>query len=386
MSDNAPNVAYILPSLTTGGAELQSIGRMNALQRHCRVYPVILSSVETHLDLLQIPEEQIYRSDCPSHLYNFKGLRSVVKQSNEVYKFCRQHQVNVVIASMNLSHVAARLLKIRYRLGRRKLKIVIYHHSTYFDMNPANTLPKKMLDRVNSYLAGRLDDATLFISKHVKDVISGHSVVSNPVVIYNGMPDISIAQEKLDRREDCYTILVPGRIHPFKGQDLFLEAFAGFVEQEVLTKDKIRVIFAGGGDPALLTPLLNRYSLQDYTSFLGVIPREELVALYETVDLVVIPSRFEGLGNAAIEGLMSGALMLCADVGGLREVIQDGETGYFFTAGDSSALLDKLVWIYNHRDEPLIDAKVLKQKFKDKFSMDTHVSILIETIDSLLDK
>jgi glycosyltransferase involved in cell wall biosynthesis len=71
-------------------------------------------------------------------------------------------------------------------------------------------------------------------------------------------------------------------------------------------------------------------------------PPAEIAAWMRTADVVVVPSRREPLGLAAVEGLACGTPVIASDVGGLREVVRDGENGLLIPPDDPGALAGAL--------------------------------------------
>ena len=71
-------------------------------------------------------------------------------------------------------------------------------------------------------------------------------------------------------------------------------------------------------------------------------PPAEIAAWMRTADVVVVPSRREPLGLAAVEGLACGTPVVASDVGGLREVVRDGENGLLIPPDDPAALAGAL--------------------------------------------
>jgi len=70
----------------------------------------------------------------------------------------------------------------------------------------------------------------------------------------------------------------------------------------------------------------------------AVHPHRQLPQDYQACDLFVQASREEGLGFSALEALASGVPVIAAAVGGLRETIVDGHTGWTYPVGDSEKL------------------------------------------------
>jgi glycosyltransferase involved in cell wall biosynthesis len=88
------------------------------------------------------------------------------------------------------------------------------------------------------------------------------------------------------------------------------------------------LLLAGEGpDRASLEKLIRRKGLQDRVRLLGNRPVDEVAALVGAADVLVLPSRSEGLANVWVEALVSGTPVVTSDVGGVREVIDRPEAG-----------------------------------------------------------
>jgi glycosyltransferase involved in cell wall biosynthesis len=74
----------------------------------------------------------------------------------------------------------------------------------------------------------------------------------------------------------------------------------------------------------------------------GFVPHDELQGLYARAAVVACPSRREGFGVACLEAMAHGRPVVAGDVGGLRDLVVDGETGYLVAPGDVHALREAL--------------------------------------------
>jgi glycosyltransferase involved in cell wall biosynthesis len=70
----------------------------------------------------------------------------------------------------------------------------------------------------------------------------------------------------------------------------------------------------------------------------GFVPNDELQALYARAAVVACPSRREGFGVACLEAMSHGRPVVATGVGGLRDLVVDGETGILVPARDAAAL------------------------------------------------
>lgn len=168
------------------------------------------------------------------------------------------------------------------------------------------------------------------------------------------------ALKALNLNPDFQYILFFGFIRAYKGLDLLLEAFA----DERLRTLSVKLIIAGEFyEPAApYDALIQRYKLEERlvlaTDF---IPNERVADYFCAADLVVQPYK-----NATQSGVSQIAYhferpMLVTDVGGLSELIPDGEVGYV-TKAQPKAIADALVDFYQNQREEKFTAGVREQK------------------------
>ncbi len=128
------------------------------------------------------------------------------------------------------------------------------------------------------------------------------------------------------------------RLVPVKGVDCLLDAWSA-VRAAV---PGATVVFVGDGPlrPSLEAAAAAR-GIQDSVVFLGV--RDDVAELLPVFDLVVLPSRNEGMGRAAVEALAAGRPVVGSRISGLQDVVQDGETGLLVPPGDPAALAAAII-------------------------------------------
>jgi glycosyltransferase involved in cell wall biosynthesis len=89
--------------------------------------------------------------------------------------------------------------------------------------------------------------------------------------------------------------------------------------------------------------LVIRLHLERNVTFLGFVPDDQLNALYNQAQCVVVPSIFEGFGITVIEALAAGTRVVGTDVDGIREILKSGEYGKLAPYGNLHDLAGAIV-------------------------------------------
>jgi glycosyltransferase involved in cell wall biosynthesis len=124
-----------------------------------------------------------------------------------------------------------------------------------------------------------------------------------------------------------------GRLIPDKGLAWLLRAWADVVPAE---PESHLLIVGDGPDGARLRDLADRLGITDSVSFLG--HRTDVAALLGIADVLVHPSRSEGMSNAVLEGMSHGLAIVASDVPGNRALVEPGREGLLVPYEDGPAL------------------------------------------------
>ncbi|MDO8651012.1 MAG: glycosyltransferase, exosortase A system-associated, partial [Undibacterium sp.] len=140
-----------------------------------------------------------------------------------------------------------------------------------------------------------------------------------------------------------------GSFYAYEGLDILLKALP-----KILAKNPaIRLLLVGGGpQEPLLKALTQQLNLADKVIFTGRVPHEQVQRYYNLLDVLVYPRSRMRLTDLVtplkpLEAMAQGRLLAASDVGGHRELIEDGKTGVLFQADNPDALADKVLELIN---------------------------------------
>jgi len=128
-----------------------------------------------------------------------------------------------------------------------------------------------------------------------------------------------------------------GRLAPQKGPDLLVEAMA--LLRAAGVEASCVVVGEGEARPALAAQVA-RHGLGGCVTLAGY--RPDIPPVLAALDVLVLPSRYEGLPYTLLEAMAAGCAVVASDVGGNRDLLVDGETGLLVPAGDAPALAEAL--------------------------------------------
>jgi glycosyltransferase involved in cell wall biosynthesis len=224
--------------------------------------------------------------------------------------------------------------------------------------------------RANAFVG----QAYLVLSEHLASTVRRHgSCIPIEVCPVYGVDTVTFAPTRTPKVELRRTLGLPehgsmiffsSRIAPEKDVDTLLSAVRLLVERG---RDVILLNASGGhleiADRARLHGVGDRLIARP-----AVDPRSELARYYQASDVCVQASRAEGLGFSPLEALSCGIPVVAAHVGGLRETIIEGSTGWTYQPGDSSALARALAAALDDSAEADARAERGRRLVADRFA------------------
>jgi PEP-CTERM/exosortase A-associated glycosyltransferase len=142
-----------------------------------------------------------------------------------------------------------------------------------------------------------------------------------------------------------------GSFYAYEGLDLLLEALPA-IQREL---PQARVLLVGGGPhEAALKRQAAAFGIADQVLFVGRMPHAEIARYYDLIDVLVYPRHSQRLTELVtplkpLEAMAQGRVLVASDVGGHRELIDDGKTGVLFRAESAEALARAVTTVVRDR-------------------------------------
>lgn len=160
---------------------------------------------------------------------------------------------------------------------------------------------------------------------------------------------------------DRFVIFCPRRWAPTKGI-IYLAKAIQWMGRNNQLNSKFIFVFAGSETQyPKYVEQINR-ELEDFEDSvikLGSLNIYEMVRYYQSSDLIVIPSVMEAVSLAALESMACGTPVISTHVGGMPEIIEDGETGYLISPCRFQELGEAILRVYKDPHRALVAEKAL---------------------------
>lgn len=212
-------------------------------------------------------------------------------------------------------------------------------------------------------------DVLLAPSNFLRDMVTRHRFPASRVrVLYNG---IDVATVLPARKDEGY-VLYLGRLSAEKGIRTLLHAYAGLAA-------KFPLVVAGTG------PLENALRTECFQAqFLGHVTGEPLRKVLQEAAVVVVPSEwYENCPMTVLEAMAYGKPVIASRIGGIPELVVNGETGLLFEPGDTNMLRDHMVLLMENESMRQELGMAGRRRVERRFSLDKHNRDLMAIYNTL---
>ena len=361
------------PCLLNGGTEVQTLSLVQALVK-AGYYPI----VSCYFEWDPIMVERFKQAGAKVFLFSKDGKRPIGILNT--IKFLKKNFKKIIkdekpdVAHVQYMAPGALPILVLKSLGIKKILA-----TTHTDANIYGNSGLRFIRFLTNHILSGFQTITL---KAEEGYFGSSSLFNGKIgkhfTIYNSLPSHISIRQTPKSFSDKITIGVVSRLERIKGMDLIVLAFAKVLEKlhhpspspiqpycnpsilpystpntsilqpctppnggsEALTLNLLVI-----GDGSLL-PEMKRQAeelgIKDFVTFAGRKTQDELQDYYDSVDILLMPSRSEGFGLTAIEGMARGCVPIVANTGGLPEVVTPG-SGLLHNPEDIDDLADKIL-------------------------------------------
>ena len=362
------NIMFLIFSFNTGGIERLIIDMSQAMADGGNSVSLCIINEDFEPGLLKKLDDRVETV----RLGRKMGEKSYFKYMQKLSREVKSRRVDI----LHCQGINCVLFSAMAKMLSPKLVVL----NTVHDVGNYSSYPTLKIKLQNLFL-----DETIAISHAVEKEITDRG--QNPkkvALIYNA---VDLSRFNLKKRPFDGSNVTIGNVARFfpgkKGQDILVEA--------VKDKSNINCRFAGavfkGQEEAFrkIHNYVNDNGMGNRVEFCGNV--EDIPAFLDTLDIFVLPSRFEGFGIALIEALACGIPVIASDIDGPREIFklasEDGiDIGRTFRSGDNEELAHMLENCIECYDS--FDAVSLRNFAKRHFSMETMVDKHLELYKTLM--
>lgn len=208
-------------------------------------------------------------------------------------------------------------------------------------------------------------------------------------VIHNGIElhpfterqNLDSLRNELDVPREAPVIGMVGSLYPLKGYPFFLRAME-LVKKE-FPSAKFMICGRGKLENELKT-LAAQCGLNGAVQFLGF--RSDVPRLLQLMDVFVLSSLAEGLSLSILEAMAAARPTVVTDVGGNREIVVEGETGFLIPPENPSAIAEKTLFLLRNKPLAIAMGKAGRRRVQTHFSRDIMLQNYQELYESLVRK
>ncbi|MEA4961867.1 glycosyltransferase [Lutispora sp.] len=353
-------VLHLISGGDVGGAKTHVLTLVKELQKNLTVKivcfmegPFAQEARDMGIDIIVLPQQR---------RYDLKVIDTLVKLIKDE-GFTLIH-----------SHGARANFITRFIKNKLPIPCVTTIHSDFMLDFKGNLYKHIIYTNLNVFALKKFD-YFIAVSESFKQMLIGRGFPADKIfTVYNGMDfdeDISYkSREKfLEERglislKDKKLIGILARLHPVKGHEIFIKAAA-----DILASNKnIHFLITGEStEMPALDDLIKQLGIEDNVHFIGF--GDAPYDILNAIDINVLTSYSESFPYALLEGARLEKPTISSAVGGIPMLIEDGENGYLFKAGDSNELSRKLSLMIEDEARSKAMGKALYKKADKNYSL-----------------
>ena len=346
-------LTWEFPPRVVGGLARHVFDLSRALAKSGHNIYVITTYVEGHHEYEMMEGVHVYRvKGLQPHAEDFlQWVGSLnISLAEQAFELLKKIQFDIIHAHDWLVSVAAEAVKDKLQIPL----ITTIHATEYGRNNGIHSLMQTEIHRKEEQLINS-SDSVIVCSEYMKnELISIFNVTEEKISVFPNGVDPLMIQEKsgslqVNRHHGdthSHIIFSVGRIVKEKGFETIIEAAPIILERY----PTVLFIIAGKG------PMLENYRqvvrekhLETNIRFIGFINDDERNHLLKQCDIVVIPSLYEPFGIVALEAMICNKPTVVSNTGGLKGIIEHGETGLTMLPGNPGSLAKEVLTLIENK-------------------------------------
>jgi glycosyltransferase involved in cell wall biosynthesis len=190
-----------------------------------------------------------------------------------------------------------------------------------------------------------------------------------------------VFRKKMSLDDNVRLVGIVGRLVPVKNHKMFFDAAKKLMDR--VGSVKVRFVVIGDGEmKGPLTEIARRLGIDRHVIFTGWV--KNLAEIYADLDVVALTSLNEGTPVSLIEAMASARPVVSTNVGGVRDIVLDGETGLLSKPDDPDDFSDKLFTLLENPDKGIELGKRGREFVKNRYGKERLVSDIKNLYDECL--
>jgi glycosyltransferase involved in cell wall biosynthesis len=266
------------------------------------------------------PDFRLVRYLLNNRFYSIKPLLVRLK-TKMVYSFIANNGIGTIHAHMEY----ALLSTLNIKRNDNTIKVIYTVHNAFAFLGEKLLKPQYSISKKDFSIV----DIFVFVSKYNFHLFRTNNVpIKNYRIIYNSI-NLNLLQNKIQPKiaNKHFNILYVGGAKYVKGYDLLVKTANKLINEFDLSNLRIFILGQVPSDCELIK-MINNSGISSCFSLLGYIRPPGHYKYFQQADLLFMPSRSEAMPMAAVEALFFDLPVIASNVGGLSEIISNGNNGY----------------------------------------------------------
>jgi glycosyltransferase involved in cell wall biosynthesis len=229
-------------------------------------------------------------------------------------------------------------------------------------------------------------DAMVAVSSGLRDIALETDdipiqVIPNAIDLTRFTPMLSWEREA--ENDGHVTLLFVGRLIKFKNLDTLLATVA-LLQEETKTPFRLEIVGDGVERPNLEEQVANM-GLSSIVRFRGWVDREAIAPYYQTADIFVTASIWEGMPNTVLEAMACGLPIIASNVQGCEDLVQHGKNGYLVPVKNAPAMAEAVLQLIDNEFERRRMGRQSRKIVERTFAWDQIASEYLATYRDVLE-